>query len=431
MLKSKNKALLYPNITINTKTALLAVLSMLVLLVFLNAQTSLVLGPFIALIMCYLFFSEYSEYVIAMIVVANDALGTIFLGSVSFPYLLLILVAFKLAINKRIFKHSLLFLLFSFVLLVQLFSVDFIPFKSLVYSVAFVLSLFSIEKDHKKLNNLFRGIALTVFLISLHACITGGVEFYEFDPYSKEYFRKGILGTGIGDPNYSCFLLNIGLICLWCDEKLALWKKSIITLPFLYAFMITLSTSGLLSLLILIVMGIILGKNKPKALIILLVVCLILISAFQIYLNLPADFRNPTLDAYIARIADKLYALDEGDMTSVTTNRSDLATEYWEYIINQPTNRLLFGGNTLIINAGLVPHNTYLGVILQIGLFGAAILSFCVLKKIITAYSNMIKRDLWFKRIVLLKILCLFVATNLSLYQGNLWALWMSFLFLV
>src|SRR5699024_942237 len=113
--------------------------------------------------------------------------------------------------------------------LVQLFSFHIISVKGILYTVTFIIaSGYNLKKD-EDVELFFKGVAITVFLISLHTCITGGVEFYELNEYSTEFLRKGILGVGIGDSNYSTLLLNIGIACALFDRNFKWYMKLGIT----------------------------------------------------------------------------------------------------------------------------------------------------------------------------------------------------------
>ena len=408
----------------------IAFLSVAILAVFIDNKLCVIFGPIIALLLCYLFFFGYSETVIAIVLVANDALGTIAFGKISFPYLLLVLVAIKFVMGKSYSVVEYAFIVVSALLACQLFFLESISLKQVLYSVAFIVALVLIGKSKEGRERFFQGVALTVVLISLHTCITGGVEFYSQNQFSEEYLRKGILGVGIGDSNYSCFLLNVGLICLWYDDKTHWGIKTIATLPILYAMTVTLSTSGILSLIIILALGILLGKNKPKATVLLLIVVLVIVMVFSLYIGLPSEMHLESVDAYILRMTEKLNALVEGNLDEATTNRSGLLVSHLQYYVNQPLIKMLFGGNGVIAVDNTAPHNTYIGYLLQIGLvgtfffFGYAAVRFikCCNKK--TDFNN------W-RRSILLKVLCLFVATNLSLCEGSLWSMWMYFLFIL
>ena len=120
MLKVSNKENAAGNdVTIKVDTLLLTALAALMLIVFINAGFSLFCGPLIAALLCVLFFRGHEEFVTAVIIVANDALGTIVLGSLSFHYLLLALLACRLLNTKTINVRTGLFVALGAYLLLQ------------------------------------------------------------------------------------------------------------------------------------------------------------------------------------------------------------------------------------------------------------------------------------------------------------------------
>ena len=411
------------------KVVILAALCAAIFAVFIESSLSLYLGPVIALGMVYLFFNGYMELITAIIVVANDALGTILFGSISFHYLLLLMVVLNIFLEKRFSKTDLIICLVATAFALQLYAVGFLDMRTVIYSMSFVLALVNVEREEKSMTMFFRGVILAVGLIALHACVTGGVEFYELNEYSNEVIRRGILGVGIGDSNYSSFLLCIGLICLWCERKLHWSFKLVLTGMILYSLMITLSISGLLALAIILLVSVLFSKRKGKAFLIVLIVVLIAVLFFSEYVGLPEELRNETLDGYINRVMMKYESFLEGNYSALTTNRTDLAESYTNYIFEeQSVWGMLFGGNSIDALNGKIPHNTYLGVLLQFGCFGAIAFLGWVLRRAWKLFVARKPKPWGRQQYLLLKVLCLFMAMNLSFYDGSLWALWFYFL---
>lgn len=413
------------------KAVSIVLLSASMLGVFLEERLGVILGPLMAVIFVYLYFNDCSELVAAIIVVANEALGTIALGKISFAYLLLGLALIKMGQSKKIRVDSLVFVLVSAALLLHLYIVDFLSIRNVIYSLCFIVALAIMDKSEQKRKMFFFGVALTVVLIAIHTCITGGVEFFDVETGSYNYVRKGIIAVGKGDSNYSCLLLNIGIVCLWSIKKIPMWIKGVLTIPILYSISITLSTSGLLALMIVLVLGILGQEKKVKAVGTLLIVLLVIVIIFNIYVQLPPEYRLIQVDAYIERMIGKIDALGAGNIDEVTTGRTNLAEEFMSYFWSQPAPSLFLGGNSLTLyNGGAVPHNTYIGYLMQTGLIGTLIFfGFIILK--VTKQFIALKKFPALKPSILLKIVALFFALNISLYQGSLWSMWMYILILL
>lgn len=405
----------------------LGLLSLAILAVFIDQGLCSILGPLMAAFLMYLYFGGYAEFVTAIIVVANDSLGTIIGGSLSFPYLLLAMVVVRIVLRPKLQQSALVYLLVALVLIMQPLFTDSLSFRGALYSFVFILSLLVLPNNEESRKKLFCGIAYTVVLIALHACITGGVKFYDLAEGSEEVLRKGVLGVGSGDANFSSYLLLIGIVCLCYIDGLKIgWKLACIGV-LLYAVMITLSITGLLALLATSLMGTLLSKKKKKALIILIVIAIIVVALFDNYAALPAAFRNEALDGYIVRVEEKMLQFQMGDYSGATTGRSYLAKTYLAYIFNQPVMPLLFGGNGLFIINNKIAHNTFLSLLLQVGLVGAgALVAWMIwkLRKLLRCPATKANRN----QVLVLKGLSVLFAFTLSIYNGNMWALWFYFL---
>ena len=408
-----------------TSRYVIAILLVSIFCVFINSSLQVITGPVLVACFIYLYCKGYQAFVTSVIMVANDSLGCIFMGNISFPYLLLGLILFSLLKEQFKIKIGRSQLIGGFIMLltlVQLFSFHIISVKGILYTVTFIIaSGYNLKKD-EDVELFFKGVAITVFLISLHTCITGGVEFYELNEYSIEFLRKGILGVGIGDSNYSTLLLNIGIACALFDRNFKWYMKLGITFFELFAMTVTLSASGLIGLL-LTLMGFVVVKRGSipskvwKSILLLLGMVLL----FNLYINLPSTMQNETINAYIDRMQDKLFLVRSGDISSFTTNRSSIADQKMDYFMNgQGALKQLFGFNSLFADgSNAVPHNTYIDLLLQIGLVGMILTLGHIVTSSIRAWKdkNRNRRDL------LLKLLMLYYFLNLSLYHGSLFSL--------
>ena len=413
---------------------LLGVLFLCVFIVLLYPAADIVLGPVMALLMFYLFFSGYSDVVSILILVVNDDLGTIFLGSLSFPYLLMACIAIRILSRRKFSDLEIVFLLVALILQLELFFVGYLPIRGVIYSMAFILTLISFPRDEKNFTRLLRGLYISVFLLALHACITGGVEIEVIEEVAasseEAVVRRGIKGVGIGDPNFSAFLLVLGMIATWCDKALPIILKVVITAACVWALVITASVSGFLILMITLLLSPFLGKKKHKGLFYAVLILIILVSIYNVYISLPTEMHLEPVDGYIQRVEEKWFAAESGDYDTVTTNRSSIASFYLDYIFNQPILGFFLGGNPANVENVGVPHNTYISLFLQVGLIGFCIVLFWILYRFYRVLKDPINGSYRsFK--LLAKILCLFMSFNLSFHQGSLWSLWLYILLLL
>lgn len=422
-------------IKINLGRLLLFFLYGCTFLAFLSKSIWTLTGPIMAALCAFLYFTGYAEAVTALIIVANDAMGTIFGGSVSFPYLLLILAVARLVLYKRSMTRGEAFLLVaSLVLQIELAVVGFFGFRNVIYSMAYILGFLALPRDSETTHRVARGIIAAVGFIALHAILTGGVEYTEVEVTgmfsSETVVRYGVLGTGSGDPNLSSFLINTGLACTLGDRRMHWAWKLGLSLLFLLTLTVTVSVSGLLAAACVLVLFILIGNRASRGIAILGFTLLALVVGFELYIGLPSTMRNPMLDGYILRVEDALGKAASGDIAGATTNRSSILSYYLRYIVDQTPVRFLFGGNSLKAPGRGMPHNTYVGFVLQVGAVGAlALLSWIFWRIVQTLRVN--RSDVCRKRNLLLKGLSLFMAFTLSFSGGSLWALWMYFVILL
>ena len=407
------------------------------LAVFLMPELGILCGPVMAVIFTYLFLYRDFEFVIAVIILGNDALGTIVMGSLSFEYLLLVLLVFKLFINTTFTLRRLFFLLVALAFPLQLYFVEFIDSRMLLFLSIYILGIISIpfDTDSEAVRKFFSGVAFAVVLLALHAMLSGGVEFYEAESVGglkKEILRKGILGVGIGDSNFSSFVLIFGFVSLWYFTKWNVFLKSIFSVPIIYSLILTRSFSGVLRVLLVLLVSALLQKNKLKAVQFLLWGGVGLIALYHAYINLPSEFHFEELDLYLERIEEKLFFLESGNYHEATTGRSTILADYWHYITKTESELgVLFGGNPLSIpSAGLrLAHNTFLSTLLQFGCVGVVGMIIYILHSFVRVYNN---RDYQYRKAFLvLKIFCLVFAFSVSFYSGSSWTLWIMTVFLL
>ena len=182
-------------------------------------------------------------------------------------------------------------------------------------------------------------------------------------------------------------------------------------------------------LLLIIVFGAFISMKPGKAVCLLAGITIVIILLFGLYNSLSADMRYPALDAYIIRIQEKIVAFRHGDLDTVTTGRSAIFSEYLSYIFIQSPISMMFGGNSLNIIGGYVPHNTFLSIILQVGLVGALAFFGWIIYNFVISFKKTLNTESNF--VILLKVISIFFGFTVSLYQGNVWAIWMYVLVLL
>ena len=401
---------------------------------FLELLPTIVIGPLLAvLLLCTYFVLGKTVLATVFIVVANDALGTILGGSLSFHYLLLVFIFFEVFTRQKVSVRSMAFTVLASLLCGQLFVFGDISWRQASFAVVFVVALmvqYSKYRDRQAefFDELCTSLAVIVALISVHALITGGVEYYEQDNYSEEFLRLGILGAGNGDSNFSGLSLCTGIVGVLNSTSLRRIQKIVLFILILAAMSITLSITTILMLLAVLLLHFTSGKKLPKALVIVLCILVAIVLLYNIYVALPANLRHEAVDAYIDRVSDKAEELLNADLDVATSGRTSILRRYGRYIFGeQPPLKMLFGGNSIMITGG-VPHNTYIDWILQGGVVGCLLLLVLIGKRFANTYQLL--PDVPHKRLLMtMKVLYIAFALTLSIYDGAAFSLFFFFVF--
>lgn len=423
---------------LTTKSICYILLSIFIEFRFLNVLSSNITGICIAILMIYLYvFCDSNLEIIVIIIIANDALGTIFFGHISFQYLLFILLIYTLVFNRKLFivnKKDILVDLLAVFSCLELYFVGFIEIKlvlfTILYYYAFVINIRLIPDKDIFINRFTFAMSLICTLIALHACITGGVIYNEYDATEAYYIRKGLLGVGIGDPNFSSLLICFGIISTFMHTRFNHIYIVVSVCILIRALIITMSTTGIIGVIFVFILLLFINKTLPKKIRNIVIVLCGFILIIILYNSLSTSVKIPAIDMYIERVVSKIDALTSGQWNMVTSGRSTLVDEYWYYIKNEDVMRLLFGFNTLNCAADHVPHNTYIDFILQFGIIGVIFFLVILLYRARTILHNKEQAE-YRKVLIIYKLVFIFYLGTLSLYQGSLYALMMVVLFVL
>lgn len=394
----------------------------LVEMVFVRQSLSVFLGPIILSLLCYFYFiKEEKIFAVVCIVMGNDALGTIFFGQLSFQYLLILFIGYELLNKPKIRVRYLVLAIVAIIIVLQALLTDAIKFRAFLFNSLFVVALIIQYANSERevfVEKLSSSIAIMVVLVSVHVLITGGVVFYDM---KEEYQRRGILGVGIGDPNFSALILCTGLACIINNKKIHWIPKVVMALVVIGAMFVTLSTLGVVAFSVVCFCSVVINRHVSKWFFVGVAVILLLVYSFVFYVNLPDKYHIADLDEYIDRITEKIELLNKGDYEEATTKRSKIAKNYMNYINNeQPYFKKLFGGNSVFYTGG-VPHNTYIDTILRFGYIGFILAMIYIIIRMFKSY--LLPWNSYRKHSLTLKLLYLVSIFSLSVYDGSTFAL--------
>ena len=410
---------------------LLGLLFTIIELLFIFPTWDLFLAPLLALLLCYLYFAERRKMLVTVILMlGNDALGTLLLGSVSTVYLIFLFLLYELLNLKKIRVRTLVLFVFGAFLSFLPALTGVVTIKAALLTVSYLAMLFVLYQKEPSndgfLEKLKTSIMGIVLLQALHLLITGGVL------VSDTTARAGLIGLGIGDANYSALILCVGVAAILTTEKLRWYWKLLSCGVLLAAMIATLSISGLLTLLVVIVLSLSLTQKSNKVFLRVCLILLALVFIFQVYVALPENLHIDGVDDYIARVEEKLDFLEEGDYDAATTDRSALAKYKLNYFFqNLSILHQFFGLNALTIGDNFMSHNTYIDFLLQLGIVGAIISLLYAIVRLFHSITDIKNGAAASKYVLTVKALFLFFAFTVSIYQGPIFALFFLTCFLL
>lgn len=175
------------------------------------------------------------------------------------------------------------------------------------------------------------------------------------------------------DPNYMGFFFTIGVFSV---VTLKLFKPLCRCIIVIVLYAVIMSSASVTAVVVNILLWILYlaltRKINVKVGISGLVIILLLLGLYQYGLQNP---EMPIIGNISYRINGKLMDAESGDMSSVTTGRTDLAGAHFEYFLNLPLWKQLVGGTP--VNASYISsqvygaaHNEYIDMLLNIGLIG-------------------------------------------------------------
>ena len=192
----------------------------------------------------------------------------------------------------------------------------------------------------------------------------------------EEYVVSRFMAT-FEDPNYMGFFLTIST---FAAVTLKLFKPAVRLIVIIAIYVAILASSSMTAIIVHIILWPLYLVVTKKINVKVFATCIILIVfALGLYQYGTEHPEAPVVGNVTYRIQEKLQAWEKGDMSGVTTNRSDLTGEHWAYFVQQPLAKLLFGGtpvNTIYISDDVygAAHNEYVDMLLNIGILGTTIM---------------------------------------------------------
>ncbi len=360
-----------------TVANLISLIELIILLYYFNSDKFWVLMPI-----------YYIYYTPLILIGSGIALYTV----VSF------IIIFKMFFFERYIKITgnkdiivlLMLLLFSAVVLcfwTDIWSGFILAIQSLgmFYSVIKIRSNPRIKEDFKT------SFILLTLSGSLYGIINQNIKGIYEEQITLIQYGGRYSGT-TSDPNYMAFFYCISFCFLLFRKTKKTWLKRMGLVLLFFSTALTGSLTALITIVITAVLYIIFAKEynwKTK----MINVSLIFLATigfiwFVFNPNIEIDF----LDLYRLRILEKLQFIDVGNISDLTTGRTEYSGEYIKYLFDQNIMRILFGGYQLNSSALMgeafetihfAAHNSYIDILMTNGLCGLIIIIISMIGKLI------------------------------------------------
>lgn len=268
-----------------------------------------------------------------------------------------------------------------------------------VFIVAHIFST-----DRKLLHKFFLIWVLVAIASGTYGFFAGNVFDYNlgYNATGAELSVTRYMGS-VNDPNYIGIFMNVAIFAV---VNLSMFKKLYIKLPLLlilYYFVIASgSITALVANAILWAVYIIL-RYKKSSIIILVVAAIVASLAFFAVTRAPVIKDLSVVVSLEQRISKQfLENVDTTDTAALTSGRTKNWDFYWNYYNKQDILKKLFGGNIVITSSlepkfkelnGSMPHQAYIGFLMNFGLIGTLLIVLCLLAKNIFYVINYIRTN--------------------------------------
>lgn len=364
----------HPEISSNKTSLLIPVLAYLFICTVLSGvipQTILSLGIVIGFGLLFLMNKLYLAF--PFLVFYYSVYGTLFGLSVFRIFTLFVIFNLLVKASSKITiksKYLPILLVYSLFLITVMMPINMREGFFLLFDIICCLSVINdITSDNEVLSLFFKVYSLVCISSFITGTITG-------NSIGDEYNYLRFTAT-FEDPNYMGFCFTVAIFSI---ITLKLFSKKIrcLLVIALYAMLLSsLSITAILANILLWIFYLLITKrlNLPVALIIITVIIL-LVSMFNYGLENPDA---PVLGDLSARINEKLQSLDSGDISDVTTGRTELSKYNLNYYLSLPAFNLIFGGtpvNPRYVHPDLrsVSHNEYIDLLLNVGVLGTLVM---------------------------------------------------------
>lgn len=306
-----------------------------------------------------------------------------------------LLYLLNIAINDgKIFKSShisIILITVTYSLFVLLPS-DFRGGVMIIFDILFLLAFSANSLDEaRKIREFFKYVTIGVIMAGVYGIVnsTNNMStFINVNGSLQSIFR--VVGT-FEDPNYFGLYINIVIFSNLIIDFFKSNLKRIFVLLFLYYLLFsTLSLTGILCNL----GGLFLYLTFVKKLNIKYIFGLaVIVATIVVFLNSEAVHNIPVLNDFLTRFDSMQSTSGGSDIGQITSGRSRLWSDNWQYFKEQSVARVFLGGNRIVpISIDFqkfsgISHMEYLDQLLNVGLIGFAFLNLYFLSTVMKHFS--------------------------------------------
>jgi hypothetical protein len=355
-----------------------------------------------------------------------------------FPHIFFILIVFETVLDFPLLGGSLvrvyniLFLFYMVINSTRINIKSYFPFLVIYFLLIFTELRYNVFN----LQGIISSVVILTIMSLLHKSvlsrklmlftfITTGLCIVYYGLCNLEWIYIGRFYSVVKDPNYTAFLLFPGYIASMSLNVVKSKLVIIIFLIFLIAILFTSSLTALFSLLIVTYLKFKYDLNNSilnyfKNYYLVLFIPFIL-SLFILFGDI---FEEGLL--LVNRLNETIELLSQSDFSAATSNRSDLFSSYFRLIWDSDLFNFIFGFYPYLTSPDLnsvsiskfdnISHNSYLDVMLYVGLIGLIIVIFFNFSRIKFLVDKFRKADYIYFDLFLIKFSFVIMSASLSLF---------------
>lgn len=295
---------------------------------------------------------------------------------------------------------------------------------SMIINLVILLYIFSRISSSEQNDKNYSQMLFTMFLFSFLSgfyglyggsqMIIGGVSRYS--------------GT-IGDPNYTALFYLLGIFSLLGTNVIYSSRVKAVLFSIMFIFiLLTVSLTGIAGLAVLLIIYY-LFKDKKVALVAIIVII------FSVLCAAHFPIESGAFHGLKTRVTFSIDSIRNGDYALLTSNRSNLSSDYLSYFFTQSQKTILFGGQNIIAGNyrksmlnmfAVVSHNSYIDMLYAMGILGTLFILACFIYDIIRSllrYKTTKKE--YYLTFAFLKLTILWFSLGISIFPYRYFLVYM------